>query len=139
VIDEDALNIFTDGSSFSAPRAGGIAAYSRTVGGPMATSSEAELNREIREVVVRFSRTLPDEVIAGALVSNAFLVSLRQDDVDAASRRIGSIADVLRSYSVHRSPAAAAREQPWSAVAYRGFFVGRSVPKNSRNLAEIPL
>lgn len=63
----------------------------------MTTPSEAELNREIREVVVRFSRKLPDEVIASALVSNAFLVSLRQDDVDEASSRIGSIANVLRT------------------------------------------
>jgi hypothetical protein len=34
----------------------------------MTMPSEAELNREIREVVQRFSKKLPDEVTAGALV-----------------------------------------------------------------------
>jgi hypothetical protein len=61
------------------------------------SGAHAQLNREIYALVQRFSTRLPDEVIAGTLVSTAFLVNLWHGNAEQAADRIGFIADALRA------------------------------------------
>ena len=58
-------------------------------------NQRAEFDREIRTSVQRFSKLLDDEEIAGLLVSNAFVVNLRQHELGDAFARTSFAVEAL--------------------------------------------